>query len=183
MTSTTSDSTQLRSIVRTVLAVARLGEADRLGWWASHAFGAAGRVVLAQRMPSTWRLAAIELDISAAANRHDEVIARPDVVHLFSNRWPVRRWVSAWVAEQKTVEEPDEMVSWLETATRDDLVAAVQVPEAPGGDQVGPAIRLGTIEVGEDPRPEDLLTSVRQLGNAYAAMGSSLRVPFFEVEM
>ncbi len=86
----------LRSIVETVLRVARLGEVDHYGWWGTHSFGAAGRVVLGQRLPRTWRMAAIELDVASAANRHNEIIDRSNAVHLFSDNWPVRRWASAW---------------------------------------------------------------------------------------
>src|SRR5215212_4623848 len=102
-------STALTEVVRSVLLVARLGEADRQGWWGTQSFGAAGRVVLKQRLPRTWRMAAIELDIAAAANRHNEVIDRPNAVHLFSDNWPVRRWASSWVAEQKTANPPSEV--------------------------------------------------------------------------
>ena len=56
-------------------------------------------------------MAAIELDMAAAANRHNEIIERRNAVHLFSDNWPVRRWASAWVAEQKTAAPPDELSS------------------------------------------------------------------------
>ena len=66
-------------------------------------------------------MAAIELDIAAARNRHDEIIDRRNAVHLFSDNWPVRRWTSAWVAEQKTANPPDPFFEELETITAEEI--------------------------------------------------------------
>jgi len=181
MSGAVSETTELQTIVTTVLCVARLGEADRRGWWASHGFGAAGRVVLGQRMPRTWRAAATELDVASAANRHDEVIDRAGAVHLFSDRWPVRRWASAWVAEQKTAEHPDPLLEWLETATDDDLCERLAITGAPTGEEIGQAVRLGTVELPDHGEPADYLDAVRRLGNAYVAIETPLRVPYLEV--
>jgi len=100
---------EVDKIVGATIRVARLGEADMRNWWGSRGFGAAGRVVLKQRLPRTWRMAAVELDLASATNRHNEAISRPTAVHLFSDHWPVRRWAAAWVAEQKTAPEPDRL--------------------------------------------------------------------------
>ena len=81
------NSEDLESIVKSVLLVARLGEADRRGWWGTQSFSAVGRVVLRTRLPRTWRMAAIELDTAAAANRHNEIMDRPNAVHLFSDNF------------------------------------------------------------------------------------------------
>ncbi len=171
----------VRRAVETVLVVARLGEVDRCGWWGTRSFGVAGRVVLKQRLPRTWRMAAIELDIAAAANRHNGVIDRPNAVHLFSDNWPVRRWASAWVAEQKTERPPDSLIGFVESATTEELLArlgAGEVLDAPSGS----AVRVGSISSVEIENAEAITRSVSALSGAYRALGPQFVVPYLEVE-
>ena len=40
--------------VATLLAVVRLGDADRLGWWRSHAMDETAEYVLGGSFPTTW---------------------------------------------------------------------------------------------------------------------------------
>ena len=167
------------TIVRTVLLVARLGEADRRSWWGTRSFGAAGRVVLKQRLPRTWRMAAAELDIAAARNRHDEVIERRNAVHLFSDNWPVRRWTSAWVAEQKTENLPDACFQTLETISAADIAEALRGPDLKTAIS-GTAVRLGTIDRAAIDFPHELTASVSLLAAAYAEM-DGFTVPYLEV--
>jgi hypothetical protein len=181
MNTTVADTKELHALVKTVLSVARLGEADRRGWWASHGFGAAGRVVLTQRMPRTWRMAAIELDVLSAANRHNEVIDRAGAVHLFSDRWPVRRWASAWVSEQKTSNEPDPLFGWLETATADEIAETLTIDVPPRVEAIGQALRIGSDDLPEQATPAGLLTTVQKLGAAYLIIESTMQVPYLEV--
>ena len=61
------DSPHILNIVRLVLGVARLGENDCRGWWNGHALDRTGQYVLSSMFQRTWRSAALELDISAAA--------------------------------------------------------------------------------------------------------------------
>src|SRR5665811_1685767 len=134
----------LDSVVRSVLRVARLGEVDHLGWWGTRSFGAAGRVVLKQRLPRTWRMAAIELDIAAASNRHNEIVDRRNAVHLFSDNWPIRRWANAWVSEQKTTTPPDSLFEELESSSADDIVAALRQGQRSAVS--GKAVRIGSVD-------------------------------------
>jgi len=178
MAEVTTLSSDLERIVRTVVLVARLGEADRRGWWGTQSFGAAGRVVLGQRLPRTWRAAAVELDIAAARNRHDEIIERRNAVHLFSDNWPVRRWASAWVAEQKTASPADEFLTQVETMALDEIVIQLGMV---GQAISGTANRLGTISRSTFDSPHHLTGKVVQLGAAYAGM-RDFAVPYFEVD-
>lgn len=172
-------SNDLAGIVRAVLLVARLGEADRQGWWGTQSFGAAGRVVLKQRLPRTWRMAAVELDIAAAANRHNEVIDRPNAVHLFSDNWPVRRWATSWVAEQKTADPPADLFEELEAIPYDVLAAELGgSPSVGGGDSA--AVRVGEVHETDLESPECLTPLVAQLASVYAA-ASRFVVPYLEV--
>ena len=167
-------------IVASAIRVARLGEADLRNWWGSRAFGAAGRVVLKQRLPRTWRMAAVELDMASATNRHNDVIDRPNAVHLFSDRWPVRRWATAWVAEQKTEDEPSEIFELLETATLEAIEADLCIDEKPKVESLGDALRVGTIERSLLGEPAAVADAVRTLVAAYVGL-ETFAAPFLEV--
>lgn len=168
-------------IVRQVLTVARLGETDHFGWWGTRSFGAAGRVVLQQRVPRTWQMAAIELDVASAANRNNDVIDRPNAVHLFSDNWPVRRWASAWVAEQKTSQPPDGFFDRLENASADELLADLP-PVMHQLDSSSNAVAIGEVSASNFDQPDLLLPSVEHLVSAYAVLRSDFTVPYLEVE-
>lgn len=169
----------METTIRAVLLVARLGEADRRNWWGTRSFGAAGRVVLKQRLPRTWRMAAAELDIAAARNRHDEIIERRNAVHLFSDNWPVRRWTSAWVAEQKTADPPDGFFGELETIPADVICGRLRAPELKTP-ITGTAVRLGTVEMSAFDSVDALAQSVDLLAAAYVKM-DGFTVPYLEV--
>ncbi len=167
-------------IVGSTIRVARLGEADLRNWWGSRAFGAAGRVVLKQRLPRTWRMAAVELDLASAANRHNDAIDRPNAVHLFSDRWPVRRWTAAWVAEQKTEEEPSEIFGLLENATLEMIEDHLRTHKRPKSQSLGDARRVGTIDRSSLEDPTEVIDAVRMLATAYVGRESFV-APFLEV--
>lgn len=175
------DRFELESICHTVLMVARLGESDRCGWWGTHSFGAAGRVVLQQRLPRTWRMAAVELDIKAATVRHNEVIDRPNAVHLFSDNWPVRRWASAWVAEQKTATSPDPLFEELETMDVDQIVVGFG-QLADGLDTTGRAVCVGSIDHGDLDSLAAVHAAVVELASVYAELDNAFSVPYLEIE-
>ena len=155
-------------------------ETDQRKWWGTASFGAAGRVVLKSRVPRTWRMAAMKLDIAAARNRHDdEVIERRNAVHLFSDNWPVRRWASAWVAEQKTADPVDGIFE----ETREHLRRRHR-RLAPGSETrsmvTGTAVRLGSVNAADFRSPQALASSVATLAGAYAEM-DGFTVPYLEV--
>jgi len=178
----TMDRSELESILRPVLLVARLGEADLRGWWGTHSFGPAGRVVLKQRLPRTWRMAAIELDIAAAANRHNKIIDRRNAIHLFSDNWPVRRWTNAWVSEQKTASPPDDVFERLEAVSEKQISSSLAEAKPAPVSVHGPAVRIGTIEKGALEDPTSIAQSVAELAGAYAEMNKAFLVPYLEVE-
>lgn len=179
MSSTTETQQTIEMIVRSVLLVGRLGEADRRGWWGTRCFGAAGRVVLGQRVPRTWRMAAAELDVTTAQNRHDEVIDRHNAVHLLSDNWPIRRWTSAWVAEQKTEDPPDPFFELLEAISTDEINERLRGPKLNVAIS-GTAVRVGEIGRSAFDSPEQLATSVQLLASAYVEM-DTFTVPYLEV--
>ena len=167
----------LFSLVRAVLGVARLGEVDHFGWWGTRSFGPAGRVVLKQRLPRTWRMAAIELDIAAAANRHNEIIDRRNAVHLFSDNWPVRRWAAAWVAEQKTSVPPDEFFEQLETMTTEEAMSSLELAGSKSPAVNGRAVSVGSVGRAVFDSPDSLAPKVADLAAVYAHLGREFAVP------
>jgi hypothetical protein len=176
----TVSTSDVDEIVAATICVARLGEADLRNWWASRGFSAAGRVVLKQRLPRTWRMAAVELDLASATNRHNAAINRPNAVHLFSDRWPVRRWTTAWVAEQKTEDEPSELFEQLEVAMLETIEDNLRATSPPKTDLLGGALRVGTIERSSMEDPAAIADSVRRLAAAYVGL-ESFAAPFLEV--
>ena len=120
-----------------------------------------------------------ELDILAARNRHDEIIERSNVVHLFSDNWPVRRWTSAWVAEQKTTEPADEFFEQLETIPAENICARLTGTKLKIAID-GTAVRLGVVDGALFGSARGLVDSAKRLAAAYAEM-ESFTVPYLEV--
>ena len=174
------DSAKVDDVVRDTICVARLGEADLRNWWASRAFGTAGRVVLKQRLPRTWRMAAVELDLASATNRHNDVINRPNAVHLFSDNWPVRRWAAAWVAEQKTAPEPATLFDELEHASLEAIEAHLQPGNVDKARPAAGAHRMGTINRSDLDNHTAIVYAARTLATAYVGSESFI-VPYLEV--
>ncbi len=173
-------------VIRLVLGVSRLGELDLRGWWKTHALDRTGSYVLSHAFPRTWRSAALELDVLAASRLHDDVIdrGRRNVVHMYSDDLPFRRWTLAWLSEQKTTEaDPllDQLARW-DAATADfDLAAWAAGSNPPRGERLGTAIRLGSITPAELEDPSVLRELARSLAAAYAIQTGQLIPPYVEV--
>jgi hypothetical protein len=125
-------------------------------------------------------MAAVELDIAAAVNRHNDIIDRPNAIHLFSDNWPVRRWTSAWVAEQKTTNPPASFFEELETILSDDIFALMGRPTN-SHEITGKAFRIGTISQRDLNSSLAVGPAVAGLAQAYASLETSFAVPYLEV--
>jgi hypothetical protein len=77
----TPDTPNTSYIVRLVLGVARLGENDLRGGWQGHALDRTGPYMLSKVFRRTWRPAALQLDVSAAARIQDELLGRSTALH------------------------------------------------------------------------------------------------------
>ncbi len=73
--------------INLLLALVRLGDADRLGWWRSHSVDETAEYVLGQSFPSTWMASGLELAMESARVRHD-AHSPATAVHLFSDYLP-----------------------------------------------------------------------------------------------
>ncbi len=172
------------AIIWLTLGVARLGEANLLGWWRSRGLTQAGQYVLGESLPISWELSALEGDVSCATLRHDEVLARPTALHLFSDALPARHLALAWLREAKAEGRRDDTVArfraWTVHEARRDIVEWAAL-NAPAGEVLGPGRRLGAVRSLDlkDPRRVGLI--VRQLAAAYADQDTDIKFPYFDL--
>lgn len=168
-----------------MLGIARLGENDLRGWWQGHALDRTGQYVLSNMFRRTWRPAALQLDLSAAARMHDELLGRSTALHLFSDFLPFRRWATGWLAEQKTAEEVPDLVNALEGWTDDQAVKALREWCRPaarlGGEDLGNGILLGRLSSEDLDNAEWLLEMAQSLCACYLEQTGTLRPPYFDL--
>jgi hypothetical protein len=181
----TAETLDTADAVRLVLGVARLGENDLRGWWQGHAMDRTGRYVLSGMFRRTWRSAALELDIAAATRMHNELLGRPTALHLFSDMLPFRRWAVGWLAEQKTSEEMDPLLSALETWTAETAAESVHAwsghTQAPGGERLGEGLLVGRVTAAALVDPSELKSAAQILTAAYLDQTGPLRPPYFDL--
>ncbi len=180
-----ADPARTEETVRLMLGVARLGENDLRGWWQGHALDQTGRYVLSGTFRRTWRSAALELDIAAATQVHDELLGRPTAIHLFSDLLPFRRWASNWLAEQKTTKDADPLLSTLEDWTAAAAIEYLRTwsghREAPLSEPLGDGLLLGRISASELADPSALQSTAHSLAAAYLDQAGTFRPPYLNL--
>lgn len=181
----TPDTQNTFDIVRLVLGVARLGENDLRGWWQGHALDRTGAYVLSSMFRRTWRPAALELDVSAAARMHDELLGRSTAVHVFSDLLPFRRWATGWLAEQKTTDDPADLLATLEVWTAEDAISTLRdwcgSIKPPRGEVLGNGLLLGRLPSTDLDDSAMLLQTARLLCGSYLDQSGALRPPYFDL--
>jgi hypothetical protein len=181
----TPDSPNTLEIVRLVLGVARLGENDLCGWWQGHALDRTGQYVLSSMFRRTWRPAALQLDVSAAARMHDELLGRSTALHLFSDLLPFRRWATGWLAEQKTSDSGHDLLTAFEAWDIEQAVSTLREwcdpLDAAPRESLGNGLLLGRLAGNELEDPVLLLKVARQLGASYLDQTGALRPPYFDL--
>ncbi len=170
--------------IHMLLAVARLGEMDLLGWWNSRGFSEAGQYVLGGAFPRTSLLSGLELAVVAAAARHDDDLKRATAVHLFSAQFPFKRLAIHWLGEQKLAKTLDPCVDRLrtwtkETGCRELLEVAAVGP--PSGELVGSGRRLGSLSGKDLKRSEQMEKVARSLAACYAHPESPFHFPYYDL--
>jgi hypothetical protein len=180
-----NESTISSDVVRLVVGVARLGENDLRGWWSGHALDRTGRYVLSNMFRRTWRPAALELDVAAAASMHNQLLGRSTALHLFSDLLPFRRWTCGWLAEQKTLVEPEPLLDELEGWTGDAATSAIRAwcggTDPTRGEELGEGLRLGQLADVDLADAAALRNVALMLTAAYVDQGSQLRPPYFDL--
>ena len=171
--------------VRLVLGVARLGENDLRGWWQGHAMDRTGQYVLSGMFRRTWRSAALELDMAAATLMHNDLLGRSTALHLFSDLFPFRRWAVSWLAEQKTSQDLDPLLSTLEAWTFETATEAVRAwsgqTQLPRTEPLGEGLLLGRMTASELADPPTIQRAAQVLTAAYLDQSGPLRPPYFDL--
>ncbi len=164
--------------VERLLAVVRLGDADRLGWWRSHSMDETGEYVLAHAFPNTWMATGLELAMESARIRHDMALQRPTAVHLFSDYLPFHGLLRAWLIERK-LERDLEPLRWLRETSVDELKAKLAPPA--DGEHRGDGLYLGDLprESLDDDSP--LETALGHLASAYAGLSQEFVAPYLDL--
>lgn len=185
MSDESSPSPDARQIARLVLGIARLGEQDQRGWWRGHGLDRTGQYALSSMFPRTWRPAALQLDVGAAARLHDELLGRATALHLFSDGLPFRRWTIGWLDEQKTSDDGRDLLMNLESWSQGQLVSALrewsEVTDQQPGEPLGNGILLGHLGLNELEEPGMLAHIARLLCIGYLDQSVDLRPPYFDL--
>ena len=172
------------TLIRLLVGVARLGEADLFGWWRSHGLTEAGAYVLGSALPRTWAWSALEGDVLSAAERHEEALGRPTAIHLFSDRLPAKRWAMSWLREQKITRSLDGFLSRIRDWSREtgckDIAkwAAIQPPD---GEILAEGRRLGSLSERELQAADRVDAVIRMLAAAYVDRPEEFRFPYFDL--
>lgn len=183
-TAGTPETPTLTEIVRIVLGVVRLGDADLFGWWRSRSYTAAAQYVLGSAAPRTWLVSALEASLLSAAIRHAEVLTRPTAVHLFSSHLPALRWALGWLREQKAGGAHNGLVAELRGWER--MWAAQRLAEwvaasPPTGEILGQERRVGTLRSRDLANLGGTARVIRTLAACYTDQDEDLRIPCFEM--
>ena len=180
-----TDAAHTTEAVRLVLGVARLGENDLRGWWNGHALDRTGQYVMSSMFRRTWRAAALELDVAAAARMHNELLGRSSALHLFSDGFPFRRWSVGWLAEQKTASETDPLLDTLQSWTAGESIDTMRAwcgsADQTRGEHLGDGLLLGRLSAAEIADPATLDQTVRLLAATYLGQTEVLRPPYFDI--
>jgi hypothetical protein len=181
----TPETPDILDAIRLVLGVARLGENDLRGWWSGHALDRTGEYVLSSMFRRTWRPAALQLDISAAARMHDELLGRSTALHVFSDGLPFRRWATGWLGEQKTAEGVADLLTTLEMWTADQAIETLRSwsggIDSLEGESLGNGLLLGRLSSADLEDQGVLLQSARHLCVSYLDQTGALRPPYFDL--
>lgn len=164
--------------IETLLAVVRLGDADRLGWWRSHSVDETAEYVLAHALPATWMATGVELAMESARIRHHIALDRSTAIHLFSDYLPFHRELRAWLIARKLERDPKPLM-WLSDESVDELRA--RLGSSTPGERRGNARYMGDLSqelINDDSALEELLT---RLASAYADQDAEFSAPYMDL--
>jgi hypothetical protein len=161
-----------------LLAIVRLGDTDRLGWWRSHSVDETAEYMLGESFPTTWMASGVELAMESARIRHEQSLNRLTQVHIFSDYLPYHRLLRNWLIELKIECNPAPL-AWLPDASIRDLKA--KLPASNGGERRADGLYVGNL------RREDLENGVvrnsalERLAAAFADMGPEFLAPYMDL--
>jgi hypothetical protein len=161
-----------------LLAVVRLGDADRLGWWRSHGLDETAEYLLSESFPNTWMATGVELAMESARVRHDSALERPTAIHLLSDYLPFHRLLRSWLIEQK-LEGDTESLSWLAEATSEELKG--QLGQETGGERRADGLFLGELPRAALAEAETERSLLNKLTGAYLSLESEFLAPYVDL--
>lgn len=161
-----------------LLAVIRLGDADRLGWWRSHSLDETGEYLLAHMFPSTWMATGVELAMESSRIRHTMALNRPTAIHLFSDYLPFHRELRAWLIQRK-LDKDFEPLAWLPGASVEELRTNLGTPAT--GERRGDGIYLGDIPRSSLDDKGELQECLARLASAYGALDVRFAAPYLDL--
>jgi hypothetical protein len=164
--------------IEILLAVVRLGDADRLGWWRSHSVDETAEYVLGHSFPSTWMASGLELAMESARIRHDVALGRPTAIHLFSDYLPLHQVVRSWLIERKLERDMDPLL-WLPVAELDGLRSRLGSPTK--GERRGDGLYVGEVAT-SDLDDEDAVSELfARLAGAYVTLEREFAAPYVDL--
>lgn len=163
---------------RALLAVIRLGDADRLGWWRSHSVDETAEYILGAAFPSTWMATGIELAMESARVRHEQALERSTQVHLFSDYLPFHRQLRDWLIELK-LERDFEPLEWVRSAPVDELRA--DLPEAVEGERRAGGLYLGGLQRSRLDDEAATEATLNTLLGGFASMDQEFVAPYVDL--
>ena len=166
------------AIFERLLAVVRLGDVDRLGWWRSHSVDETAEYVLGHSFPRTWMATGLELGMESARIRHDASLARPSAVHLFSDFLPFRHVLRAWLIERK-LEGDFEPLAWLPDASVQEL--REKIGKANTGERRAAGMYMGDVSRNALDDEGEVHGLLALLSGAYVDMESEFVAPYVDL--
>jgi len=161
-----------------LLALVRLGDADRLGWWRSHSVDETAEYVLGHAFPSTWMASGLELAMESARIRHDAALRRTTAVHVFSDYLPFHHHLTSWLIERKLGRETDPL-AWLPGAGVDELRGRLGSPTE--GERRGDGLYLGDVTEAELHDGEHVARLLSRLAGGYVPVDGDFVAPYLDL--
>lgn len=161
-----------------LLAIIRLGDADRLGWWRSHSVDETAEYVLGHAFPSTWMASGLELAMESARIRHDAALRRATAVHILSDYLPFHRHLTSWLIERK-LERDAEPLAWLPGA--DVEVLRGRLRPGAGGERRGDGLYMGEVTESELHDDGQAIKLLSRLASGYVSMEGDFIAPYVDL--
>lgn len=161
-----------------LLAIIRLGDADRMGWWRSHSVDETAEYVLGHAFPSTWMASGLELAMESARIRHDAALGRATAVHIFSDYLPFHRHLTSWLIERK-LERDAEPLAWLSTAEVE--VLRGRLGPTMEGERRGDGLYMGEVTEAQLHDDGEAMKLLSRLASGYVSMDDDFIAPYLDL--
>lgn len=167
---------------RTLLALVRLGDVDRKGWWRSRSCDDTAEYVLGEAFPSTWLATGLELAMESARVRHEhalsERVGAATAVHVFSDHLPFHQLLRNWLIERK-LERDQASLQWLRQASTADLMG--HLGQESDGERRADGLYLGTVSSSEINDEDGQGALMARLTGAYRGLNEDFLAPYVDL--